>query len=268
MSIAEKLTTIAENQQKVYDAGHEEGHTTGYQEGYDVGYREGHTSGLTQDTKFWADYQEKGARVNWDYAFAGWGWTDDTFCPKYPIILTGFQPNTRIFSDSAITDLKARLDEMGVYVDTAKASTLSYLFYQSAITRVGTIDVGQCSNLTAIFASTTNFPLQIVYIEKFKLSDANIHTHGSNTFRYLTQLSDICVEGTIYKSIYFQWCPLSVDSMKSIISCLTNYTGTSSANTMTVKFSDDCWTALEASGAAPDGNTWTEYVQSTLCWNT
>ena len=66
MSIADKLLTIAQNQQAVYDAGK--------QAEYD---------------RFWDEYQKNGTRTNYYYAFAGSGWNTKTYAPKYPIILDG-----------------------------------------------------------------------------------------------------------------------------------------------------------------------------------
>ena len=65
MSIAENLTTIAKNQQKVFDAG--------VKSEYD---------------RFWDNYQKNGEPMSYAMAF-GSKWDDITFKPKYPIIATG-----------------------------------------------------------------------------------------------------------------------------------------------------------------------------------
>ena len=67
MSIAEKLTTIAENEQKVYEAGKK-----------------------SQYDEFWDTYQTNGQRTNYTYAFSGLGWTDNLYKPKYPITFAGY----------------------------------------------------------------------------------------------------------------------------------------------------------------------------------
>ena len=64
MSIAEKLEIVAENQQKVYEAGQ--------QAMYDA---------------FWDDFQKNGNRTNYWYGFAGVGWTAETLKPKYKIAI-------------------------------------------------------------------------------------------------------------------------------------------------------------------------------------
>lgn len=65
MSIAEKLTKVAENVPKVYEAGQEAGKKTAYDE-------------------FWDAFQQNGKRRDYRGAF-GSGWTNDLFKPKYPI---------------------------------------------------------------------------------------------------------------------------------------------------------------------------------------
>ena len=62
MSIAEKLAKIAENEQAVFEAG--------VKSEYD---------------RFWDVYQENGNMTYYAYAFAGVGWTQSVFKPKYNI---------------------------------------------------------------------------------------------------------------------------------------------------------------------------------------
>ena len=72
MSIAEKLTTIAENQQNVFDAGKKSE--------YDA---------------FWDAYQQNGNRRNYAFAFSGQAWGCNAFKPKYPIRFNDYNVNTR-----------------------------------------------------------------------------------------------------------------------------------------------------------------------------
>ena len=88
MSIAEKLTTIADNQNKVYEAGK--------QAEYDA---------------FWDAYQENGQRTNYALAFFNRGWNDTTFCPKYDIIAVG-NANS-LFAFSKFTDTKVAINLTG-----------------------------------------------------------------------------------------------------------------------------------------------------------
>ena len=102
-------------------------------------------------------------------------------------------------------------------------------------------------------------------IEKLSVKSLTTFT---NTFKNCESLTDITIDGTIGQSISFQYSPLSVASMKSVISHLEETTLTKS-----VTFTDACWEALEASGKPYDDGlttdetlTWKNYVIS-LGWN-
>lgn len=105
MSIAEKLQTIAENEQRVYDAGKSYGEKVGKKAQYD---------------EFWDNYQEYGKRDDYSHSFYNKGWTDVTYDPKYPIICGKGNKSSNTFAYSSITDTK-------VVVDVSK-STSDYLF--------------------------------------------------------------------------------------------------------------------------------------------
>lgn len=91
---ADKLITIAENEQKVFDAGKQAGESIGKQAEWD---------------KFWDAYQNYGERRDYNYAFYS-GWNDDCYNPKYPINLhTNINYTTYVYSYSAITDTKVEI---------------------------------------------------------------------------------------------------------------------------------------------------------------
>lgn len=98
MTIAEKLQTIAENEQKVFDAGYAKGQAEGGG-GYDEGVQ-------AEYDRFWDAYQDNGNRANYTQAFYGIGWTDDSYNPKYPINATARTGGEEMFRDSMITDTK------------------------------------------------------------------------------------------------------------------------------------------------------------------
>ena len=106
MNTAEKLTAIAENQKKVYEAGKK-----------------------SEYDRFWDNYQYNGERRVYDVAFGTFdtvvanGWNDNNFYPKYPIIATNL---CRAFKACAITNLKERLDDCGVYLDTSEFHNIQF----------------------------------------------------------------------------------------------------------------------------------------------
>ena len=89
MSIADKLTTIAENEQRVYDAGKQA-------EQYD----------------FWNTFQKGGnVEVNYQHAFSHGRYTDETYNPIYPLKCDSYNTTASqyIFYGSSITDTKVEI---------------------------------------------------------------------------------------------------------------------------------------------------------------
>nr|DAI53590.1 MAG TPA: hypothetical protein [Caudoviricetes sp.] len=74
MSIADKLTQIAENEQAVFAAGKRSEYDT-----------------------FWDSYQENGNKISYRLAFFGSGWNDTTFKPKYPMKMYKGQQQMQAF---------------------------------------------------------------------------------------------------------------------------------------------------------------------------
>lgn len=93
MSLADKLTTVAENVPKVFDAGKN-----------------------AEYDRFWDDFQQNGNRTNYRYAF--FNWSDANYNPKYPIKLTA-QAND-VFYYGNMTDTK-----VDIYVTTSMTRCFS-----------------------------------------------------------------------------------------------------------------------------------------------
>ena len=238
MTLDEQYTSIEEKIPKVFDAGKKAE--------YDA---------------FWDEYQNNGNRTNYGSAFAGIGWTTDTFKPKYDIRPIDVY---MMFRKSHLPiDLVAYLDGLGITLDFSNASaSFQYTFDDSQFTRIGRIDFSKARGaIYYIFSNTPNLRT----IDEFVVSEKI--TNYSNVFTNSTALENITITGVIGASISFQWSPLSVASMKSIISCLKNYAGTSNDLSYSITFNDECWAALEADSTSPNGNTWKEHVNS-LGWNT
>lgn len=247
MSIADKLTQIAENEQKVYEAGKR-----------------------AEWDNFWDRFQAN--RENMKHAmngvFNGNYWGFDNFYPKYDIKPTGDTGQFLFYAwerEDSEGSLKQRLDECGVVLDTSKATSLSQAFGYSKITEIPTIDcTGLVGDSGYVFA---NCYQKVKNIEKLIVKeDTTFNSWFANT-----SLTEIRFEGTIGRSLNVSFgtygVVLTVESMKSIISCLKNYLGTDSEFDYKLSFADVSWTALEADSTAPNGGTWREYVHS-LGWNT
>lgn len=85
MTTAEKLVTVAENQQRVYDAG-----------------------AKSEYDRFWDAFQAKGEGINYYYAFAYGKFDDENYNPKYPITTSGGVSTSRylFYQSKGITDTK------------------------------------------------------------------------------------------------------------------------------------------------------------------
>lgn len=111
MSIAEKLTTVAENQQKVYDAGVAAGQMQG---GYDQGYTAGQQA---EYDRFWDAFQDNGNRTDYEKTFFHSFWNDTTYNPKYPIVAS--VTASQMFDSARITDTKVPIEIRDGVADTA-----------------------------------------------------------------------------------------------------------------------------------------------------
>ena len=179
MSIAEKLTTIAENQQKVYDAGFAAG--SGFD--YDTVYAGGREQGK-QDAydAFWDVYQLNGERDHYVKAFAGRGWDDAVFKPKYPLDSGVITNAAQMFGDNM------HLSYVDYDLDFSNSTDCSYLFTQCiSLKRIKSIKFNNSANNNYLFASCK-------------------------------ELADITINGTIAFDISLSASSkLSLDSLTSII---------------------------------------------------
>lgn len=221
MSMADKLTTIAENQQRVYDKGIERGRQTQYDE-------------------FWDEVQANGTRGICRQLFSGVGWTDKTFNPKYSMRITNA---VGMFNSTAITDVQAKLDECNVVFDFSACNSFVNLIADSSVTRLGVLDMRNTNALTNTFYSGSN----LVTIDKLILRDSGNQIF-SQPFYNCSQLKNIIIEGVVGNDIDFRYSPLSKASIESIITHLSDNT---TGKTLTLKktakeaaFTDEEWATL------------------------
>ncbi|MBQ6831513.1 MAG: hypothetical protein IJO28_02640 [Oscillospiraceae bacterium] len=217
MSIAEKLTTLAQNQQKVYDAGK--------QAEYD---------------RFWDSYQDNGARTDYVHAFSR-KWKDDAFRPKYTM-----KPLTMdyMFVNTEITNLKDKLDAQGVTLDTSECKSFLQSFMSARIKHIPTLDLRSSQTMANTFSSGC----RAVTIDKLIVSETTPFV--LSTFQAALYLQNITVEGTIGKSIELYWSPLTKNSIESVINALSTtasgLTASFSKDAVSRGFDDDGWNTLVA----------------------
>ena len=215
MSIAEKLAKIAENEQAVFEAG--------VKSEYD---------------RFWDVYQENGNMTYYAYAFAGVGWTQSVFKPKYNI-----EPvtPTSMFSSSRIVDIRPQT--IGVDVDFSKCTSFYYLCSNSTIKYIGVVDCSsaQPASLSYIFSSAK----ELVSVEKVIMPEMDSAGFADKSFENAVKLEHIRIEGVIHRSTSLRWSPLlSKASMESMINALLD-----TAEGQTITFSQ---TAIEAAFTAEE----------------
>lgn len=173
---------------------------------------------------FWDSYQKKGTRTDYQLAFAGQGWTDDIFKPKYPINVTyAFE----MFRDCNLSDL-SQFD-----IDFSSNTSFSNFAYSSEITHFGVIDTRSSNALSYSFYGCT----QLETIDKLILRDDGTQTLGGyQTFQSCTKLKNLTIEGMIGNTCNFQGATkLSKQSLTGIVNALS----TSSVD-QSITFKEDC----------------------------
>ena len=186
MSIAEKLTTIAENQQKVYDAGYGEGET----EGYDTGVADGRA-------KQFANHVGRcNGQKNFLWAFAGVGWGSKNY--------GGTTPPNYLATEDMVFDCETNASSMYAYSQVTDT--------------VATIKlVTSSGNAPSTFDNAS----AMVTIRKLIVGE---QTPGLR-FLNCKKLENITVEGVIAKSWDCKHSPLTNATVQNIIDCLKDLTG-------------------------------------------
>lgn len=206
---------------------------------------------------FWDDAQDYGQRYDYAYGFSGAGWTDETFKPKYNMVARSACHNT--FCSSAVTDLKALLENAGVTFDTGQCSRTDNMFsYAKTLTRVPELNVTGTTWTTGINSMFDNC-LKLHTIEKLIIPSDRALTANGTAFRKCESLVDIFIEGVISANGWdFKDCPLSKASITSVINALS---ATTSGLTVTLKK-----TSVEAAFGSTTAAEWTALVATKPNW--
>ena len=234
MSIAEKLTTIAENEQKVYEAGKKAEHDA-----------------------FWDGYQNYGNRKDYAYAFynGDYGehrqWNNITFKPKYDLIPT--VADRMFYNMEGVADLGEHLDKLGVKLDLSNCTRISLAFAKGDFIKLPTIDCAMASHTYGI-QNMCSACSKLETIEKWIMSSRV--ASASSCFANCTKLKNLTVEGTIATSISFSASPLSISSIKSVIKHLRNFDN-STNNVVSFK-NTGSFAELEKEGFTDEDYEWIE----------
>ena len=230
MTLAEKLQTIAENEQKVFDAGCK-----------------------SQYDEFWDNFQQNGAREDYYYVFSGYGWIPETFKPKYDIKGTRFQGTFMGSAYCVVGSFTERLKELNITLDTSKATMVSSMFaYCSKVTELPTLDLSNATSNSGVFSGC----VALRKVEKIIFGENN--SKYNTFFENCNALEEIEFAGVISNIISLQWSTkLNHDSITSLINCLSTTT-----NALTVTLSATAVNnAFETSEGAANGSNATEWLE-------
>lgn len=245
MAIGEKLQKVFKNSDKLYEAGYiagqsnglEIGYQRGYDEAYPAGMQHGYRNGLhdgAEDERraFWKIYQQNGERINYQSAFLGFGFDFQNFYPLFDI-----RPKasgaTMFFGwnreESQKGSLKIRLSECNVELDTAGATNLTQAFYNGLFTELPTITLPAGVANKLIFANNP----YLAMIDRVIVEE---NTVFANCFDGDTALAQVIFQGVIGQNgLDVSDCiQLNTYSVKSIVECLKDYSGSSMVHTVTL----------------------------------
>lgn len=284
MSLLDKLITVAENEQKVYDAGinkgynngfesgknsgyengygdgEEFGRNQGYSDGYDVGYNAGYSKGKS-------DGYNQGVAVSYSEGF------NDGHVSGYD---EGYQAHNEWYWDGMLNNGNAanyicrfyRWTNVSIYqpnhniVHSLIASdSPNQTFRASFFTD---LKVDNIFNDISVLSYTF---YEMMYLKNARTLHVGVGTSYTNPFGYCNNLEEVRFNGTIGKNgLSFKDCTkLSKDSH---ISTIEHLSATTSG--LTVTFSKTAVNkAFETSSGANDGSTsteWTTLVASKSNW--
>ena len=239
--------------EEVYGAGRAEGYQDGEQAGIAEGIEQGKTIGAQAEyERLWNGVQNYGNRTNYEHAFFGETWNNETFYPKYDIVVGDGWSMTSMFRTSTITNLKERLEECGVVLDTSRCQAFNTVFYGCQIVVIPTIDLSNAEYGTdGCFVNCWS----LTTIEKVIFSEKTLI---EKMFTNSGELQNVIFEGVIAKNgLDLRWSTKL--SKASWISIVGVYSTTVSGLSMTGSLAS-VNKAFETSVGANDGSTSTEWL--------
>lgn len=223
MSITDKLNTIAENEQKVFEAGK-----------------------TKQEYDWWNTYQNGNVGgMNWATAmFAGQHWTDTTFKPKFDICPS--ESATYMFMFNNVQDLDTAIKNAGIKMDFSNCKNVRSLFQNYTGKIIPEISILNTTDLTYLFGYASS----MTTIKGLKLKEEGNQSFTGAFIQDISLKNLTITGGTIGRSIDFSACPLTKDSILSVVEHLsdteTNRTVTFKKTAKESVFTTDEWATLIA----------------------
>lgn len=254
MSIADKLTQIADNQQRVYDAGYENGHAEGYEtgysnglgnaggtyeNGYNEGYAKGHSDGYDEgNANGYNTGKTDGQQIGYQEGYSA-GETDGKTAGRqeqYNEFWDTYQNNgTRTSYANAFYNSFWNDTTYNPKYPIVMGASSNNAFAYSTITDTKVDIIFRGATLQQIFYRCYN----LVTVRKIIFEETV--TSLANVFRDCDKLTNLAVEGTIKADLNLSYSPLLThDSIINVINCLGSGTYTLTlGDTNLAKLTDD-----------------------------
>lgn len=205
-----------------------------------------------QYNKFWDDYQQKGTLKLYNNAFSGRGWTKDTFKPKYSIRPTNAYHMFYYGGANCNIDMVELSEELGIEFDFSGTTNFYQAFVGDFFKRLGVIDTRSASSLNGMLVEFGGETIDKLIIK------SNGTTTCGTSFSLAKNLRNITIEGVIGKDWDMLYCPLSKDSLISVVNALST-----TKQGLTVTFS---MAAVEAAYGSVESEEWLALIATKPNW--
>lgn len=172
---------------------------------------------------FWDAYQSNGTRKKYHSAFAGDGWKQTNFKPKY---IARPSDARNMFYQSPLTDLT-----LTHKLDFSEVTTLNDFIARSSVTKVPAINLSKVSDSLYVFENA----FELVTVENLIFPTSPFTVNISGIFSRCNALENITITGTIQNTgCDLHWSTkLTVESLTSILTALSKNSSVAAGKSIT-----------------------------------
>lgn len=186
MSIAEKLTIIAENEQKVYNAGYEKGKAEGGGD-TEAAFEEGRQA---ENKAFWDLITQNNTRKPWAYLLMGW--SCEYVRPPYKICPTSGTLAQMFSENPALKKVESEFFDFSGYTPTQATGTSAwYALFRTSTNLEEIEDLGMKAG--GYYQTYFNCP----NLHTIAVVRTQAETAWNGAFNGCTSLANLKIEGTI-----------------------------------------------------------------------
>ena len=177
---------------------------------------------------FWDAYQSNGTRTDYYHAFAGTGWTQTNFKPKYtvrPSEARGMFANNKTITDLTLT---------GKF-DFSKVTAITDCMAWSSVTKVPSVNLSNARSSPHAIAKAKS----LVTVENLIFPTSPFTVNCSDFFYLCNALENITITGTIQNTGFdLHWSTkLTSESVTSILTALSKDSSVAAGKTITLPLS-------------------------------